>query len=168
MQRHHKETVISLDPNIRPGFISDAPGHKARMNRMIAMSDIVKVSDEDLSWLEPEKSVEAAIDGMQARGVRIVLLTRGSDGVSAYWHGGRMDVAARKVEVVDTIGAGDSFNGGFLAGLEEGGKLSKSALRSIDEASLLNAVNLANNVAAITVSRAGANPPWRRELRSQN
>jgi len=165
MERHAGSAVISLDPNIRPGFIPDAEKHRARINRMIAMSDIVKVSDEDLSWLEPETDLQDAIGLIQSKGVSIVLLTKGSEGVSVYYHGGKIDVQAQQVEVVDTIGAGDSFNGGFLAGLAECGCLSQEKLKAISATDLAGAVELANKVAAITVSRAGANPPLRKEIK---
>ncbi len=164
MARHKDTSVISLDPNIRPGFIKDAERHKARIARMIAMSDIVKVSDEDLHWLAGDKDSKAVIKDMLTKGVRVVLLTMGGDGVSVYTERFSFDVPARKVTVVDTVGAGDSFNAGFLAGLSRSGLLEKTKLNGISKEELLSAVSLAVSVAAVTVSRTGANPPWQSEL----
>lgn len=161
-EAHHR--VISFDPNIRPNFIPDAPAHRARMRRMIAASDIVKVSDEDLAWIEPDKDTDAIIRSWLEVGVSIVVLTKGGDGASAFTARYSLDAPAPKTVVVDTVGAGDSFDGGFLAGLKQQGKLSKKALKHIERDDLAAALNLAVSVAAVTVSRAGANPPWSHEL----
>jgi fructokinase len=166
MQRHAASSVISFDPNIRPGFITDADKHRKRINKMLAMSDIVKVSDEDLAWIAPERSMDAAIKGFLDGGVSIVLLTKGSQGVTAYTGSEQVDVEAQKVEVVDTIGAGDTFNAGLLSGLNKQAVLNKSALKHIKAEQLRTAVEFAVKVAAVTVSRAGANPPWLKELAS--
>ncbi len=164
MTRYHERAVVSLDPNIRPGFIADADAHRARIARMTELSDIVKVSDEDLNWLTPGIDPDSAIDAMLMAGPSIVILTKGGSGVDVHTRNGRFSVGARAVQVVDTIGAGDSFNGGFLAGLWRAGLLTKAGLRRGSEEQLKPAVELAVNVAAITVSRAGANPPWKREI----
>ena len=156
--------VISLDPNIRPNFISDATAHRGRIERMIGFSDIVKVSDEDLAWIVPEKSCADAIGHWLGLGVPIVVVTKGRDGASAYTKRGRVDMVASPAHVVDTVGAGDSFDAGFLAGLKRQNLLTKKALAKIDEAGLEEALKLAVAVAGVTVSRAGANPPWATEL----
>lgn len=165
MHAWHEKAVMSLDPNIRPGFITNPQRHRERIQRMIAMADIVKVSDEDLDWIAPGRPHPQAIGEMISdRGVQLVVLTKGRDGVSVFTQNGMLEVAAQEVEVVDTIGAGDSFNGGFLAGLRRSGLLSKAALANVEPQALRPAVELAAKVAAITVSRAGANPPWQSEL----
>lgn len=160
-----ESAVISLDPNIRPSFIKDEDAHRARIRRMIAVADIVKVSDEDLAWIDPDNSAENAIAAMlEGQGPSLVILTKGADGVTLCSNSGTRDIAARKVNVIDTIGAGDSFNGGFLEGLRRAGLLTKAALRDAEIAAFAPAAELATRVAAVTVSRAGANPPWGREL----
>ena len=165
MEKHCDSAVISLDPNIRPSFIEDAESHRSRIQRMIAMADIVKVSDEDLDWIAPDRAHGEAIDEMVSGiGVSVVVLTKGGDGVSVFTSGGGMDLSAQKVDVVDTIGAGDSFNGGFLDGLRRQELLTKSALKAATGEQLKPALKTAIKVAALTVSRAGANPPWRSEL----
>ena len=155
-----------LDPNIRPGFIRDEDSFRARMDAMIAQSDIVKISDEDLDWLHPERtSLDEKAFGLCKMGATIVILTRGSEGASAYFGEGRsLHVPARKADVIDTVGAGDTFNAGVLCSLSEKGLLSKETLKEISAEDLSAALDFGASVAAVTVSRAGANPPWRHEL----
>ena len=165
LAREADRRVISLDPNIRANFIADPDAHRRRMRRMIAESDIVKVSDEDLAWLEPDRDAQEVKKRWIDEGVCIVVETHGAEGASAMTNGTVVRVPAKKVDVVDTVGAGDSFDAGFLAGLKNAGCLDKSALHSIGEQELQSALELAASVAAVTVSRAGANPPWKDELK---
>ena len=164
LAREAANRVISFDPNIRADFIPDAEVHRARMRRMIAGSDIVKVSDEDLAWIEPGRSSEDVIDEWIAGGTSVVVVTMGADGARAVISDCTVDVAGVPVEVVDTVGAGDTFHAGFLAGLRQQGLLSKPALQKITEEQLRHALELAAQVASVVVSRAGANPPWKHEL----
>ena len=158
MLREAERRVTMLDPNIRPGFITDEAGFRARIGRMMAAANIIKSSDEDLAWLGLE--VRDLLDA----GAKLVCLTEGSKGVTACWHGGETFVAAKKVEVVDTVGAGDTFSAGLLAGLERDGLLSKEALSNLSAELIAPALELGVAAAAVTVSRAGANPPWLSEL----
>ena len=164
LERESGSRVISFDPNIRANFIADTEAHRARMRRMIAGSDIVKVSDEDLAWIEPEKDAESAIGSWINAGTSVVVMTLGSDGARAITAGGEIHVPAQRLDVVDTVGAGDSFDAGILAGLRTQGLLSKSALRTVGPDALRQPLELAAHVAAFVVARAGANPPWKREL----
>ncbi|MDD9908848.1 MAG: carbohydrate kinase [Ahrensia sp.] len=163
-RRHSATSVISLDPNIRPGFIKDADAHRARILRMIAMADIVKVSDEDLDWIVDDGSQDGFIANMLETGVSLVLLTRGGDGVVAYSRDGELHEPALKADVVDTVGAGDTFNAGLLSGLNAAGLLSKAALAKADLAQVQPALAFANTVAAFVVGQAGCVPPWRDQL----
>lgn len=156
--------VTMLDPNIRPGFITDEAAYRARLTWMIAASDIVKLSDEDLHWLEGPGEAPALAQRLLATGPRLVLLTRGAAGASAYGHSAEAHVAAPEVTVVDTVGAGDTFNAGILAALQADGRLNKAAMASLSEETLEIALHLAVRAAAVTVSRAGANPPRVDEL----
>ncbi len=156
--REAGKRIIMIDPNIRPGFITDEPRYRARLDKMLAQADIIKVSDEDMEWIGV--TAEQLIDG----GAVLVLVTRGSEGVDAVTAKGTFRVAAQKAEVVDTVGAGDTFNAGLLAGLDEAGLLTRDALEAADQDALTPALRLGTFAAAITVSRAGANPPWRSEL----
>ncbi|MEP1207195.1 MAG: carbohydrate kinase [Rhizobiaceae bacterium] len=160
----NQDKVLCLDPNIRPTLIEDSEKHRARINRMAAMADVIKVSDEDLDWIANGESSEAIMSAWLAGNTSVVLMTKGGDGVDAHTPSGITHQSASKVEVVDTIGAGDTFNAGFLAGLRREGLLSKSALADVTSEQLSPVLAFAAKVAAHTVSRAGANPPWQHEL----
>ena len=160
--REAGKRVVMLDPNIRPGFIRDEGGVRARLGRMLAMADIVKLSAEDLDWLTPDR--EGCVAGLLAGRARVVCITEGADGVRAHTRECVLHEPARKVAVVDTVGAGDTFNAGFLASLQAAGALGPAGLAALDAASLQAALRLGVQAAAVTVSRAGANPPWAYEL----
>lgn len=156
--------VISLDPNIRPNFIDNPGAHMARVERMIAVSDIVKVSDEDLAWLAGAESAIETIGRWLSGATCVVAVTHGEEGVEFHTKQGVLKVPARTTKVADTIGAGDAFNGGFLCGLSQSSLLSKEALRQAGPQVLNDAANFAVQVAAITVSRPGADAPWASEV----
>ena len=165
-QREAERHVIMIDPNIRPGFIRDEPVYRARLDRMIAVSDILKVSDEDLDWLLPgDMAMGDKARQMIAKGPGMVIVTRGGEGAVAFLSGGiEVAVPSQRVTVVDTVGAGDTFNAGVLAKLSERGLLDKAACAKMTEEDARAALTHGAAVAAITVSRAGANPPWAAEL----
>lgn len=158
--READRRLIMIDPNIRPGFIRDEARYRARLDRMLAVADVVKVSDEDLEWLTGGTDPKALTD----KGVGLVLMTRGGEGVLAQSANEKRDLPTTKVEVVDTVGAGDTFNAGMLAGLHQQGLAEKSAFKAASLADLEPAIALGMRAAAVTVSRAGANPPWAHEL----
>lgn len=162
--REHRQRLVMVDPNIRPGFIRDEAAYRGRVDRMIAMADIVKVSDEDLRWIAGDGDLASLAAGLLDRGPRMVCVTEGARGVTAHLPGRQVQVAAERATVVDTVGAGDTFNAGLLAGLERAGFLDKTALADIPEAAVRAALQLGNRAAAVTVSRAGANPPTAAEL----
>ena len=166
LKREAAARVIMLDPNVRPSFIRDIGRYRDRLDRMIALSDIVKVSDEDLNWLFPGPvSLFKKLDFVRQAGPSVVILTRSDSGATAFLKDGtEVSVPVDRVDVVDTIGAGDTFNAGVLAKLAELGLLIKDSLAAIDPDPMRDALRFGTRVAAITVSRAGANPPWRHEL----
>ncbi len=164
MAREAAGRVTMIDPNIRPGFISDEPAYRARIGRMIAMADIVKLSDEDLHWLLGKGEIGSLAREVLAMGAKVVLITEGAKGARAVTSRGEVSVEAPKVTVADTVGAGDTFNAGFLAALGDAGALTKSAVATLDEATLRAGLSLGTRAAAVTVSRSGANPPWGSEL----
>ncbi len=154
-----------IDPNIRPGFIAGKEAeYRARIERMIAAADIVKLSDEDLHWLMGAGDIPALARFIVAKGPKVVFITEGAAGARAETATQDRFVAATKVTVADTVGAGDTFNAGVLAALHEAGALTKAALAALPDAVLDTALSLGTRAAAVTVSRAGANPPWRDEL----
>ncbi len=156
--------VTMIDPNIRPGFITDEGAYRARIARMIARADLVKLSDEDLHWLAGPGDPVALARGLLDAGPRVVFLTEGASGARAITATQDSFVAATRVTVADTVGAGDTFNAGVLASLHRAGALTKAALATLPDAALDAALSLGTRAAAITVSRAGANPPWAHEL----
>lgn len=157
--------VTMIDPNIRPGFIAGKEAeYRARIERMIAAADIVKLSDEDLHWLMGAGDISALARSIVAKGPKVVFITEGAAGARAVTATQDRFVAATKVTVADTVGAGDTFNAGVLAALHEAGALTKAALAALPDAVLDTALSLGSRAAAVTVSRAGANPPWKHEL----
>ncbi|WP_171208145.1 MULTISPECIES: carbohydrate kinase [unclassified Ruegeria] len=166
LEQHGADRAVMLDPNIRPGFIKDQTRYRTRLNRMIAQADIVKVSDEDLDWIIPgPETLDEKVPLLLQAGPAVVIVTRGAEGATGYLADGRQtSVPVEPVKVVDTVGAGDTFNAGVLAALEEAGHLSKPGLRALPPATLRAALALGAKVAAVTVSRAGANPPWSHEI----
>jgi fructokinase len=155
------QALVMVDPNIRPWVIGDVDTYRRRLRRVLGRSDVVKVSEEDLAWLEPQRSAPAAARMLLQAGPSVVLLTRGPDGVQVVTGAGDVPVAAPEVEVVDTIGAGDAFGGGFLAWWRERG-LGRAQLD--DQAAVVEAATFGALVAAHTVARAGASPPYLHEV----
>ena len=163
--RESATRVTMIDPNIRPGFIAGKEAeYRARIERMIARADIVKLSDEDLHWLEGPGDPVALARGILAKGPKVVFITEGAKGARAVTVTQDRFVAATPVTVVDTVGAGDTFNAGVLAALDQAGALTKAGIAALSDATLDAALSLGTRAAAVTVSRAGANPPWANEL----
>ncbi len=166
LARERGGRTVMLDPNIRPGFIRDIARYRARLGRMFAQTDILKLSDEDLNWIEPAPlSIREKVQTLLDAGPAMVILTRGGDGATGFLPDGtELHVPAATVEISDTVGAGDTFNAGVLAKLSERGQLRKADLRALSPDALQAAMTHGAKVAAITVTRAGANPPWAGEL----
>lgn len=162
-QNHHNLPVM-MDPNIRPFFVNDAEAFRARLDRLLAMADIVKLSTDDIEWLFPALSPEQAAQSLLTSGLKMVLHTAGAKGATAYWSDESVNVQSMRSVVVDTIGAGDTFNAGFLAGMYHQGALNKQSLNNLEAEVIRNALKTAVQAAAIVVSRAGANPPWAHEM----
>jgi fructokinase len=166
MKRECKKRVICFDPNIRPTVIKNRKAYLARVKRMIAMSDIVKISDEDVKWITGKDDFAATARKWLKAGAKVVVITKGGEGAEAFTKKISVKIVSPKVTVVDTVGAGDTFTAGVLASLSKAGKLTKSAMAALDEATLHDALRFAARAAAVTVSREGANPPWAHELSS--
>jgi len=164
MRREHSRRVTMLDPNIRSAFIADRESHLARLRRMIAMADIVKLSDEDLAWFGEVGTHDDIAERWLASGPKLFVVTRGSEGAVGYTREAKAELPAVPVTVADTVGAGDTFNAGILAALRDDGLLAKEALAKLSRAQLEKAMAFAIRISAITVSRPGANPPRRHEI----
>ena len=149
-------TMVVVDPNCRP-WVIDAPDvYRARLEHILQMGDLVKVSEEDLAWLDPGQPPGEAARALLEYGPKVVLLTRGPDGATVITPNGSSPVAAVEVDVVDTIGAGDAFSGGFLAWWSSHGLGRDDLTRDgVD----VEAARFAAVVAARVVARAVASPP---------
>lgn len=158
--------AVMIDPNIRPFFITEIPAFRARLARLIAKADVVKLSQDDIDWLWPDTPFEDVARGLLAKGPAfgpsVILRTLGAKGAEAFSAGHHIAVPAEPVTITDTIGAGDTFNAGVLAALDRANAFPRLAL--LERATLQEALSLGIRAAAVTVSRAGANPPWRHEL----
>lgn len=159
-------STITYDPNARPVIMGAADAARERIEALVALSDVVKVSDEDLGWLYPgQDPIEAA--RAWRMGPALVVVTKGGDGAVALTAGGDVEVKAPSAQVVDTVGAGDSFMGALIDGLWSHDLLGagrREALRAVVPEVVSEILEQCVAVAAITVSRAGANPPRRAEL----
>ncbi|WP_054308978.1 carbohydrate kinase [Mesorhizobium sp. 1M-11] len=164
MRREHGKRVMMFDPNIRKNFIADKSKHLARMKRMLALADIVKLSDEDLDWFGETGSLHDIAERWLDLGPSLMVVTQGAKGLVALSRKHTVSVPAPPVKVVDTVGAGDTINAGILASLRDQGLLSKQAIAGLSESQIRAVLAFSAEAAAITVSRAGANPPWRSEL----
>jgi fructokinase len=153
--------LVVLDVNCRPAVITDRDAYVERLDAVLARADVVKLSDEDSAYLWPDDEPAEAAAAVLRRGASAVLLTAGAAGARVVTARGATQVAAPAVDVVDTIGAGDAFAGGFLAWWREHG-LGPGALGDLDR--VVEAAGFACRVAARTCVRAGASPPYRSEL----
>ena len=164
MKKASKTQVLALDPNIRPPQIKDRKKHLARLNRMIAMLDILKISDEDVKWMTGSTDLAKAAKSWLKKGAKVVAITRGGEGCSVFTKRFAFEAQAPEVKVADTVGAGDTFTAGFLRHLSMNGQLTKKALAVISDEDLKAAAFYAMKAAAVTVSRPGADPPWAHEM----
>jgi fructokinase len=182
VDREHSKRLVMVDPNIRPSALPNSPpprtgrasfpspsgggqggGFRARLDRIMSQSTIVKASDADIAWLYPELDLESAAHALLARGPQLVVVTLGADGAFGVSTGTEVRVKAPAVEVVDTIGAGDAFGAGLLAWLHDHDRLNRSL--HLEREELCDALEFACLVASITCTRAGADPPRRDELK---
>ncbi|WP_210439793.1 carbohydrate kinase family protein [Nocardioides xinjiangensis] len=168
VRRCRGRALVSLDPNSRPAITPDRAGPAARVEELVALADVVKVSDEDLGWLRPDDEPLATATRWATRGPGLVVVTRGGAGAVAVRPGGSvLEVPGVPVTVADTVGAGDTFSGVLLdalLALGVAGPGAADALRALSDRDVLGAVTTASIGAAVNVSRPGADPPWRAEL----
>jgi len=158
------DTLVMIDPNCRPGAIPDRQAYLARLARILRRADVVKVSVEDLAYLSPGVPARAAAAALLEQGPAVVLVTDGPRPALALLPGQEITAAIPVVQVVDTIGAGDAFGGAFLAWWS-GQELTKADLHRPGPVGA--ALRAAVEVAALTSTRAGAEPPWLAEVRGR-
>jgi fructokinase len=158
-------SMISFDPNCRPNLVMDKPAYLARMAEFAAGADLIKMSDVDFAYLFGDEPYAKRANALLGQGTSLVVITRGNNGAVA-WHAGagQVEVPAPKVEVADTIGAGDSFQAALLFALHKQGRLARQQLKDISADQLRRALSFAANCAGLTCTRPGADPPWSHEV----
>jgi len=167
LARESRRRLVSYDPNVRPTVVADLGRWRTRLAALLPHVHVLKISAEDLSLLRPGGNVEAAASEWLAAGVKLVVVTFGVDGAVAWTARRRVAVPAAPVAVVDTVGAGDSFQAALLDGLAAAGALSIAAVGEIAEPALRAILTRAATAAAITCSRRGADLPRKGELEGQ-
>ncbi|MFD5278360.1 carbohydrate kinase [Pseudarthrobacter sp. NPDC058362] len=167
----HPHATISFDPNCRPSIITDVDYARRQAEKFVTLADVVKASDEDLEWLYPgQDPLESARRWLKlggSEGPAMVVVTRGSAGPWGITAAGEAHAAAPRVQVADTVGAGDSFMAALLSGLVDrglDGAQNRKDLRELPAEGLGELLAHAAKAAAVTVSRPGANPPTRAEM----
>jgi fructokinase len=153
----NKSATVVFDPNVRPSIQSDKKIYRNSVERWIDLAKIVKLSEDDFSWLY-ENSESEVITNWLSRGTEIVVVTRAEKGLSAFTRDWRIDCPAAKVKLVDSVGAGDTIGAVIVEGLL------KYGLGGLKADVLRQVLERAAKAAGITCSRAGANPPWKEEL----
>ncbi|MCV7419227.1 carbohydrate kinase [Mycobacterium yunnanensis] len=167
LDAYRLSATVTYDPNVRPALIEDHDQAVNRIERLVEKADVVKASDEDLRWIDPTRTPEQVATAWQSLGPSIVAVTMGGDGAFAISAAGTVRVAARKVDVVDTVGAGDSFMTGLvdaLWSLDLLGGDKRADLKRIDDDALTGVLSHAVLASALTVSKAGADLPDRAAL----
>lgn len=162
-----ENALISYDPNARPSLMGDPSIVREPIEENIALADIVKASDEDLVWLYETSDIEHAAQSWLRRGVSLAVITRGEQGATALTAKGRVDIPGVRVDVTDTVGAGDTFSAGILDALSRKGLLGaegREKISNLEASDIKGILAHAALLASVTVSRAGANPPWTREI----
>ncbi|MEE1656294.1 carbohydrate kinase [Microvirga sp. CF3062] len=159
VQREAGSRVISLDPNVRPRVVGDLTAYRERFERLLAYATIVKASDEDVELLYSTHDLTSAARTWLQRGPKLVVITRGEKGSMAAFGDTIVERPAPRIDVVDTVGAGDTFHAGLLAWLDAKSLLTPRGVTGLSEAQVTDALDFATAAAAIVCTRRGANPP---------
>lgn len=166
MARERRRRIISLDPNVRPGLIGDANGYRRRFEGWMDHVDIIRLSQVDFDFLYPREAQRQQISRWFQKGIALCIVTSGEDGAAAYTAAGdRIHAAPPAVEVIDTVGAGDTFLAALMAHFDRAGLLAnREHILNLTGEQLLASLHYANLAAAINCARKGANPPTRLEM----
>lgn len=167
IKRERARTLISFDPNIRPTVVPDMDQWRANTESLATLSDVIKVSDEDLALIAPNAPVEAIARAWLAKGARLVIVTRGDNGASAFNANAEITAPGVKINVEDTVGAGDTFQAALLAGLKTLGATDRTALDRLDGHQLTSLLEFCVQAAAVTCARRGADLPRKAELEKE-
>jgi fructokinase len=164
VERERENRIVVIDPNVRAEAMTEHDGYRARFDRCCQAAHIVKLSASDASWLLPGLGPEKVAIKLLALGAELVVVTLGAGGAIARTHGARARVPSQRVEVVDTIGAGDAFGAGLLVALEQREALTPGNLAVLTDSDLERVLGFASAVAALTCARAGAETPTLSEV----
>jgi fructokinase len=165
LARERGQRVISIDPNVRPIMCQDVAAYRAAVERWLRIAHVVKVSADDVAWLYPGRDCPEVAREWAARGPSLVVMTLGADGAVAFRSSGTsLRVPGVTVDVVDTIGAGDTFSAGLLHSLESQGLLAVEALARLTDRQLDDALRYAALVSALACTREGADPPYGKDV----
>lgn len=167
VHREAQRRQIIVDPNVRPPIFGDATAYRRRFERLVEVTDVVKLSEDDAAWIYPRLRIEEVIELILGFGPRVIAVTRGRNGAVAASRDAFVDVPGIPVAVVDTIGAGDTFGAAFVAALVDEAAFGPQPSLPIDEPVLARAVSYAVAASAITCTRTGAVPPSRSEIQAQ-
>ena len=167
VHREAERRQVIFDPNVRPAIFGDVTVYRPRFERLAALADLVKLSQDDAEWIYPGLPVDEVIDLILAFGPRVVAVTLGAHGAVAGSEDARVRVAGIPVTVADTVGAGDSFGAALIAALVDEGAFGPDASLAADTEVLTRAVSYAVAASAITCSRTGAAPPSRDEIEAE-
>lgn len=164
LAREHGRRTVSVDPNVRPQVVSDLPSYRERLEALLRHTDVVRASGDDVAALYPGAGAADVARRWRERGVRLVVVTDGAAGATAFHDGGMATEPVWPGPVVDTIGAGDAFDAGLLAGLAQRDRLGAAGVARLSAEDVGHALRHAARVAAGNCARPGADPPWAHEL----
>lgn len=164
VENEGQDRLVTLDPNVRLKIEKNKDRWRERIGFFSSHADLIKVSDEDIESLYgDEEGTAQATEWLKGR-TSIVIVTRGSTGVSVYTENGRTDIATEAVDIVDAVGAGDTFQAAILCWLDEHDKATRKAVASLSEDDIVAMVTFANRAAGITCTRQGPDLPMRNEV----
>lgn len=168
MERESRNRILTLDPNVRPIVVKDWDAYRERFEGWLSLVDVLRLSQVDLAYLYPQEQLMSLLPGWFDAGLSLVILTQGAEGASAYTSTGQKAyVPTEKVNVKDTVGAGDTFFSAVLTYLHEHNLLdNRGRIAAMDASQLEGCLRFAVKAAAINCTREGANPPYRHELKT--
>lgn len=168
MRRENDKRVISLDPNVRPALFPERAQYRRRMESLLPFATLVKASEEDFAWLYPNERVERIAEQWLDAGPSVVVVTLGDEGAVGLNAVAAVKIAGVRVNVADTVGAGDAFMSALLARLDARNLLNKEAIADLSQDAIADALAYANAAAALACARKGADPPTKAEVEQSN